>query len=497
MYLEMKNITMIFGSNKALDAVDFSLEKGEIYGLMGENGAGKSTLMNILGGVYKPTDGQVIFNGEDITNIDEKKASEVGIRFIHQELNLVNDLKVYENLFLGEELTNWLGITNKKLMRKRAKEVLDVVNMGEVNPDRKVGSLDTLHKQLIEIAKSLLFEAKIIIMDEPTTALSDQEIKNLFDIMHQLKKNGVSMIYISHKMPELFEICDRFTVLRDGKIVGTGSFKEIDEEKATMMLVGQHIKDNLEKKKHGKEVLLRAENLTCEKHFKDVSFELRKSEVLVFTGLQGDGRSELAEALFGARKLQSGEVYLDGKPVKYHSIKSVIRAGIGMVQRNRKERSIIKNMNVLDNLTIAQLGCSKKHFVVRPKDQQRVFNDCKRMLNVKADSPKMEITSLSGGNQQKVIISRWLELQSKVYIFDNPTQGVDVGAKYEIYKLINRLADAGASIIVFTQEYPEIQKIGDRCIVMYDGQISKTFERDEFDEAEIMYYSTGSDRKAV
>ena len=465
--------------------------------LWGKNGAGKSTLMNILGGVYRPTSGQVFLNGEDITNIDEKKASAAGIRFIHQELNLVNDLKVYENLFLGEEIVNRFGITNRKLMRQRAAEVLEVVNMGDISPNTPLSKLDTLHKQLIEIAKSLLFEARVIIMDEPTTALSDHEIKNLFTIMRQLKAKGVSMIYISHKMPELFEICDSFTVLRDGKIVGNGYFHEIDEEKATTMLVGQHVNDKLDKKQRKSDVLLEAKNLTCDHYFKDVSFELRKGEVLVFTGLQGDGRRELAEALFGARKLTSGHVLLEDKPVKYHSIKSVIRSGISMVQRNRKERSIIKNMNVLDNLTIAQFAYSNKNFVVKKNDQLRVFHDCKRLLDVKASSPRMEITSLSGGNQQKVIISRWLELKSKVYIFDNPTQGVDVGAKFEIYKLINKLAEEGVSIIVFSQEYPEIEKIGDRCIVMYNGKISKVFDREEFNEKEMMYYSTGSDKKAV
>jgi ABC-type sugar transport system ATPase subunit len=497
MYIDMKNITMMFDSTRALDNVDFSLNEGEIHGLMGENGAGKSTLMNILGGVLRPTSGKVYFNGEDITNLDEKKAFKLGIRFIHQELNLVNDLKVYENLFLGEEVVNRFGVTNRKYMRKRAAEVLQSVNLGSLSPDTMVGELDTSHKQLIEIAKSLLFEAKVIIMDEPTTALSDTEITKLFDIMRQLKAKGVSMIYISHKMPELFKICDRFTVLRDGKCVGTGSFKEINEDEATTMLVGQHIRDHIDKEAPSEDVVLKAEKLSCEGYFKDVSFELHKGEVLIFTGLQGDGRGELAEALFGARKLTGGTVTLEGKPVKFKSIKSTMRSGIGMVQRNRKERSIIKDMNVLDNLTIAQFVYSKKHFVIRRRDQMRVFEDCRNMLDVKVGSPKHEITSLSGGNQQKVIISRWLELKSKVYIFDNPTQGVDVGAKFEIYKLISKLSEEGVSVIVFSSEYPEIAKIGDRCIVMYCGQITKEFERKDFNEAAIMYYATGSDRKAV
>ena len=496
MYLHMKQITMDFDATRALDNVDFSLDKGEIHGLMGENGAGKSTLMNVLGGVLRPTHGKVYLDGEDITNIDEKKASKIGIRFIHQELNLVNDLKVYENLFLGEELTNKLGIVGRKEMCRRAEEVLKSVNLGGI-ANVMVGDLDTSHKQLIEIARSLLFEARIIIMDEPTTALSDTEIKNLYGIMRQLKAKGVSMIYISHKMPELFEICDCYTVLRDGKFVASGAFSEINESMATEMLVGQHINDKIEKEQHGTDVLMKAENLSCHHYFRDVSFELRRGEVLVLTGLQGDGRGELAEALFGARKLTGGTVWMEGKPLKFKSIVSVMRSGIGMVQRNRKERSIIKNMNVLDNLTMAQFAHSKKNFVVKRNEQMRVFNDCRKMLDVKVGSPKHEITSHSGGNQQKVIISRWLELNLKVYIFDNPTQGVDVGAKFEIYKLINKLAEQGVSIIVFSSEYPEIAKIGDRCIVMYNGQIAKEFDRKDFNEAAIMYYATGSDRKVV
>lgn len=496
MYLDMKNITMVFDSTRALDDVDFSMEKGEIHGLMGENGAGKSTLMNVLGGVLRPTHGKVYFDGEDITNLDEKRASQIGIRFIHQELNLVNDLRVYENLFLGEELANRLGVIDRKEMRRKAEEVLKSVNLGGI-ANCMAAELDTSRKQLVEIARSLLFEARIIIMDEPTAALSDTEIKSLFTIMRQLKAKGVSMIYISHKMPELFEICDRYTVLRDGKFIASGYFREINESKATAMLIGQHINDKIEKEQHGSDVLLKAQNLSCESYFRDVSFELRRGEVLVLTGLQGDGRGELAEALFGARKLTGGSVWLEGKPIKFKSIVSVMRNGIGMVQRNRKERSIIKNMNVLDNLTMAQFAYSNKNFIIKRSEQMRVFNDCKSMLDVKVGSPKHEITSLSGGNQQKVIISRWLELNLKVYIFDNPTQGVDVGAKFEIYKLINKLVERGVSIIVFSSEYPEIAKIGDRCIVMYNGQIAKEFDRKDFSEAAIMYYATGSDRKVV
>ena len=302
MLLDMKNICMNFDSVLALTYVDFSLEKGEIHGLLGENGAGKSTLMNILGGVLTPTSGEVIFEGNKLVDLDEKKASKLGIRFIHQELNLVNDLTVQENLFLGEEITSKFGILSRKEMVDLSRDVLKKIKV-DIDPRTTVSDLDTSYKQLVEIAKALLFQSKIIIMDEPTTALTDEEIKNLFVIMRNLKAQGVSIIYISHKMPELFEICDRYTVLRDGKLISTGFFKDITMAKATEMLVGQHIKDEIEKESHAEGVLLTAENISCESFFQDVSFELKRGEVLVFTGLQGDGRGELAEALFGARKL--------------------------------------------------------------------------------------------------------------------------------------------------------------------------------------------------
>ncbi len=493
MLLQMKNISMNFDSVQALNNVDFSLEKGEIHGLLGENGAGKSTLMNILGGVLTPSNGEILLDDGKLADLDEKKATKLGIRFIHQELNLVNDLTVQENLFLGEEITSKLGILNRREMIDLSRGVLEKIKI-DINPRTMVSDLDTSLKQLVEIAKALLYESKIIIMDEPTTALSDEEIQNLFVIMRELKAQGVSIIYISHKMPELFEICDRYTVLRDGKLISTGFFKDITMTKATELLVGQHIKDEIEKESHAEGVLLSADHISCEEYFHDVSFELKRGEVLVFTGLQGDGRGELSEALFGARKLTSGKVFLEGKELDLSSIKKVMQSGVGMIQRSRKERSIIKDMSVYDNLAVAKYAYDEKSGFVNDRDRVKLFEDCKQLLNVKVSDPNNEITSLSGGNQQKVIISRWLALGSKVYIFDNPTQGVDVGAKFEIYKLINDLAKQKVSIILFSSEFPEIQKVGDRCIVMYKGRINTVLDRSEFSESKIMYYATGANK---
>lgn len=494
MLLEMKNITMHFGAVHALDNVNFALQSGEIHGLLGENGAGKSTLMNILGGVFPPEEGKIFIDDKLITELTEKKATQIGIRFIHQELNLINDLSIYENLFLGNEITDYFGILDKSSMINKSSQTLKLIDV-YADPTIIVEELDTPLKQQVEIARALLFDSRIIIMDEPTTALTNEEINKLFEVMRKLKDQGVSIIYISHKMPELFEICDRYTVLRNGKFIATGQFSDINESDATELMVGRYIDDNIEKENHAKEVILQAKNLRCEDYFKNLTFSLRKGEVLVFTGLQGDGRSELSEALFGARKLTEGKITLDGKNLNLSSIRKVMHSGVGMIQRNRKERSIIKDMSVLDNLNVAKYICEKNGLFIKRKEQMKVFQESKAFLDIKVDNPENEITFLSGGNQQKVVISRWLALHSDVYIFDNPTQGVDVGAKFEIYNLINNLAKQGISLILFTPEYSEIQKVGDRCIVMYRGEINAVIERNEFSQEKIMYFATGANRK--
>ena len=496
MFLEMKNITKKFDALKALDSVSLQVGESEIHGLLGENGAGKSTLMNILAGSFPPTAGEIYLNGVKQENMTTHKANELGIRFIHQELNLVNDLKVYENLFLGEELTGAFKLLDKKKMIKRSAEVFKRMNI-DIDPQDKVESLDTSRKQLVEIAKALLFESKLIIMDEPTTALTNNEIQNLFVIMKSLKAEGVSIIYISHKMPELFQICDRYTVLRDGKLIESGKFSDIDEMKAAELLVGRSIieEDNQCRNLAG-EIILSIENLSCAAAFTNINFHLRKGEVLAITGLHGDGRGELAEALFGARPVSGGRILVNNKPLSLKSIDKVMKAGIGMVPRNRKERSIIKDMSILDNMFMAHFIRNKKQLVKRSEVIER-YNCNKKSIDIRAGSPEDYITSLSGGNQQKVIIARWLDINSDIYILDNPTQGIDVGAKFEIYKIIYDLAKLGKSIIVFSSEFPEIYKVADRCLVMYKGQINAELTRDELTEVNVMYYATGSNMEGI
>jgi ABC-type sugar transport system ATPase subunit len=497
MLLEMKAMTKFFGVVKALDNVDFTVADAEIHGLLGENGAGKSTLMNILGGTIQPTEGEIFVDGVLIEEMTIHKASELGIRFIHQELNLVNDLTVFENLFLGQELTNRVGILDKKQMVARSKEVLNRIKL-DIDPFEVVDNLEPSRKQLVEIARALLFESKLIIMDEPTTALTNKEISILFEIMRSLKSHGLSIIFISHKMPELFAICDKYTVLRDGKFVETGYFKDIDEQKATNLLVGRSIVDSqLVKEDYRTDVIMKVRSLTSKGHFKDISFDLRKGEVLAITGLHGDGRGELSEALFGARRVDAGYVELNGKKLNLGNIKQVMEAGVGMVPRNRKERSIIKDLSILNNMSIAFFISKHKKLFINSREERERFERNQKITNIRVSDPDDYITSLSGGNQQKVIVSRWLELDSDIYILDNPTQGIDVGAKFEIYKLINELARRGKSVIVFSSEFPEIYKIADRCLVMYEGHINKELDRENLTEVNVMYYATGSNMEST
>lgn len=492
MLLEMKNITKHFGPVVALNNVSLTVGDAEIHGLLGENGAGKSTLMNILAGTYPATSGEIYIDSKPVYDMTTNKSTSLGIRFIHQELNLINDLKVYENLFLNEEITNKYGVLNKKEMIERCCAVFERMNV-DINPEDTMSSLETSRKQLCEIAKALIFESKLIIMDEPTTALTNKEIENLFTIMKKLKSDGVSIIYISHKMPELFAICDKYTVLRDGEFIATGLFCEIDENQATELLVGRSIVDTeVYKQPVTGETILKVDNLCCEGYFSNVSFDLRKGEILAITGLHGDGKGELAQALIGAIKITSGAVFLNNRPLPLNSIQKVIKSGVGMVPRNRKERSIIKDMNILDNLSMAYFIAKHKKLFINNKEEYNRFEKNKAITNIKVGDPENLITSLSGGNQQKVILSRWLELDSDVYILDNPTQGIDVGAKFEIYNLINELALHGKSIIVISSEFPEIYKTADRCLVMYKGQINAELDRENLTDVNVMYYATGS-----
>lgn len=497
MNLRMECISMFFGAFQALIDVDFTVGDREIHGLLGENGAGKTTLMNILAGILKPASGKIFIDDQEITDVSMQKMLRHGIRFIHQELSVIEDLRVYENIFLAQEYTKKNGTLDKKKMIRACGVLLKRMNL-DIDPCCLVRDLDPSRKQLVEIAKSLMFDARLIIMDEPTTSLTNKEIEVLFNLMRKLRDDGVSLIYISHKMPELFAVCDRYTVLRDGRFIQSGDFKDIDEQRMTDLLVGRRVVQTSHSRSvHSDEVHFEVESISCEPFFRDVSFQIRRGEVVAITGLFGDGRGELSECLFGARRLTEGRIRFRGEPLSLHSISSVMKAGVGMVPRSRKERSILPDLSILNNASIAYYVKSHKRLLIRKKEDLSRFQKMVNITAIKYGAPDHYITSLSGGNQQKVILARWLETEAEVFILDNPTQGVDVGAKFEVYKLIDDLVRDGKSVILFSSEFPEIYRVSDRCLVMYKGRINAELDRKDLNEVNVMYFSTGANTEVA
>lgn len=489
--LEMKGIEKAFFGVTVLDKVDFSVEQGEVHALLGENGAGKSTLMNILAGVYTRDGGEVVFDGKPLVNTTVQKSESAGIAFVHQEINVFNDLKVYENIFMRKEIAKF-GVLNKRAMIKQSRELFERLGV-DIEPTELVSTFDTAKKQLLEIAKALFVNAKLIILDEPTTALSNEQIEHLFSIVNRLKKEeGVSFIFISHKMNEIFTIADRYTVLRNGEMVGTGNIADTDPESVTRLMVGSsyNAADVYSTRELGEEVL-RVENLSGE-GFRDVNFAVRRGEVVGMTGLKGAGVSEAMQAIFGAVPATSGKIFIEGKEIHVGTIHKAMKHRVAMVAANRKENSVIPDMSLLENGYIAEHTISMKQPVIIKKREIKRYNERKEQLSIKANSYNDLITSLSGGNQQKVILARWLNTDADILLLDNPTQGIDVGAKAEIYKLILKLAEEGKTILVNTLEIPEVQKVADRCIVFYHGTIKKVLERGDINEETVMLHATNA-----
>ncbi len=487
--LKMLGINKAFNQNRVLTDVDFCVKAGEIHALIGENGAGKSTLMNILGGVLMCDSGKILLHGKDVRFLRPRDAMDAGIAFIHQELNLINDLSVYENIFIGREIRTRMGLVDHQEMRRRAGEIL--ARMGiHLDSAVPVRQLDASYKQIVEIARALMMNAKLIIMDEPTTSLTEVEIDVVFKLMRTLKSQGVSIIFISHKLGEILTICDAYTVLRDGHAVHSAPVAGATADELAFHMVGHTVRtERLQTGiRKGKE-LLRGEKL-CGKGFENISFTLHAGEILGFTGLLGDGRSELFSAVFGVEKLTGGQVYVDEKPVQIGSAQQAKDLGVGYVPRNRKENGIIKDMSILDNGTLITLE-EYCRGLISGKQQRAAFYALSQKLRIKMESIENRITSLSGGNQQKVVLSKWLAARPKVLIFDNPTQGVDVGAKEDIYDIIVALAREGVGIVILSSEAQEIIRLCDRAHVMYHGKIVGEMQREEMNEYDIMLLATG------
>lgn len=488
--LKMKNIVKSFSGVTVLHGVDLEVGEGEVHALLGENGAGKSTLMNILAGVYPFDSGEITFAGQPLTDITVKKSEHAGVAFVHQELNLFNDLKVYENIFLQKEILTKVKSLNKKAMIRETEQLMEELGV-DINPTALVSELETGRKQLLEIAKALHTNAKLLILDEPTTALNNAEIDHLFSIVNRLKEKGKSFIFISHKMNEIFRIADRYTVFRNGQYIKSGNIADTSPEEVTLLMVGGS--SSASDVYHGRtlgDVILKIEDYSGP-GFEHINLEVKKGEVIGLTGLLGAGASELMQAMFGAIRADSGHVYVNGKPLHGGVIHEAMTNKIAMIAANRKENSIIPDFSLLENTSISTHMLTMRKMVIHKKKEIRRYNEMKEKLNIKSIHDYNDlIVSLSGGNQQKVILARWLATEADILLMDNPTQGIDVGAKAEIYKLIMELANQGKTILVNTLEIPEIQMIADRCIVFYHGHIQKILQREEISEENVMLYAT-------
>ena len=488
--LKMQNVSKSFGGVHALVDVHLTVGRGEIHALMGENGAGKSTLMNVLTGVIPMDKGTIEFDGKEYPRPTIRQMEEAGIAFVHQELSVINDLSVYENIFLNRELMNKWHVLESKKMIEQTRELFARLGV-DMDPLTMVSELKTSEKQLLEICRALHANAKLLILDEPTTALSNEEISHLFGILRKMKSEGTSFIFISHKMPEIFEIADRYTVFRNGRYVSEGYISETDSQRMTSDMIGEEYadKDVYEPRELG-EPIIRLNKLSGQ-GFHDVDLEIRKGEIVAFTGLAGSGASELLQTMFGVLPIESGTIEVNGKNL-HGKIFDFMKNKVAMLPSNRKENSVIPDMTILENWQIAENRLSHKKPVINLKQEEARYNRLKEILRIKAEDPHDPINSLSGGNQQKVFLARWLNTEADVLIFDNPTQGVDVGAKAEIYQMILQFAQEGKTVIINTLEIPEIKKVSDRCVVLYDGRVAKVFSHEEIDEKTVMMYSTNA-----
>ncbi len=475
--LTMKEIDKSFPGVHALDHVNLEIRKGEVLALMGENGAGKSTLMKVLTGIYRKDSGTIIYEGKEVEFHNTKEAQDAGIVIVHQELNMLGHLTVAQNIFIGREFMKGPKIDDKK-MNEEAKKLFDKLNV-EIDPTEEMANLTVGKQQMCEIAKAVSCDAKIIIFDEPSAALSENEIREMFKIIRDLKKKDIAMVYISHRMDEIKVITDRVAVMRDGAYVGTLLTKDCTKEAIVNLMVGRIIYET--PKTHSTvledaPVVLKVEHLNAGKMVQDVSFELRKGEILGFSGLMGAGRTETARALFGADQKTGGDIYVNGQKAVINTPEDAVKYGIGYLSEDRKRYGIVVRKTVAENTTMAALHKFMKGLFIDKRKEEQTAQEYVKLLGTKTPGVDQLVANLSGGNQQKVVIAKWLARDCDILIFDEPTRGIDVGAKNEIYKLMNQLTAAGKSIIMISSEMTEILRMSDRIIVMCEGR--KTGELD-------------------
>lgn len=491
--LEMQNISKSFPGVKALQNVNLKAYGGEVMALLGENGAGKSTLMKILSGVYTKDEGKVFIEGKEANVTGIKDAEALGVSIIHQELSLLPNLTIYENIFLGNEKYN--GIfrkLDKKYMIEKSRELLSRIGF-TTDPSTMTSDLTVGEMQMIEIIKAVSKDSKIIIMDEPTTALTDVETEKLFEVIEKLRSEGIAVIYISHRMDEIFAICNRVTVLRDGQYVGEAMVKDVDKDSLIAMMVGRKLEEQFPYREEKKgNVVLKVENLSYKNKVKDVSFEIKAGEIVGFAGLMGSGRTETAKTIFGEYRKTSGEVYINGEKVNINSPKDAITHGIAYLSEDRKKEGLVLNMTVGTNMTLSNLKKYENTFKrIDTKEELKEIKEYIEKLSVKTPSHAQMMKNLSGGNQQKAIIAKWIMLSPNLLIVDEPTKGIDVGAKKEIYEVLNELKKEGKAIIMISSDMAEILGVSDRVIVMNEGKVTGELSRSDATQESIMKYAVG------
>tara|TARA_R110002020_G_scaffold225869_2_gene436144 strand:- start:1690 stop:3204 length:1515 start_codon:yes stop_codon:yes gene_type:complete len=487
----LEGIVKTFPGVRALDGVSFSVMPGEVHALMGENGAGKSTLMKVLGGIHQPEEGQIIVDEVPTVMTSPLQAKSKGIVFIHQELSLAEELSVAENIYLGELPRRSFGRVDWDTLYARTDAILEKLKVG-FNAKTIVGDLSIANQQMVEIARALTVDAKAVIFDEPTASLTDAEKVVLFDVISDLQSQGVGIIYISHRMEEIFKITDRISVLRDGSYRGTLETRNTNEEEVTQLMIGRALDLSRNESHHELgDVALEVRGLSCGDLFQDVSFEVRRGEVLGFYGLVGAGRTEIVETLFGLRDPSGGTILLEGEEVRVSSPADAISKGISLVPEDRKGQGLVLGMNCRDNMTLPQVGELSFGPFVAPGAETEIFDKYKDKLDIRTPGWKQTVGNLSGGNQQKIVIGKWLSMHPKVLILDEPTRGIDVGSKSEIHNLIRDLAAQGYAVIVVSSEMPEVLHVSDRIVAMFSGRVMRTFTSDEVTEESLIQAISG------
>ncbi|MFP5201423.1 MULTISPECIES: sugar ABC transporter ATP-binding protein [Bacillus] len=491
MNIEMHNIHKAFGKNTVLSGVSFDLVTGEVHALMGENGAGKSTLMNLLTGLYSLDQGTIQIDGKETAFKNPKEAEQHGIAFIHQELNIWPDMTVLENLFIGKEIYTKLGLLDTKKMKILAQTQLDRLSVN-LSLDQEAGSCSVGQKQMIEIAKALMTDAKVIIMDEPTAALTEREIEKLFQVIESLKKEGVSIVYISHRMEEIFAICDRITIMRDGKTVDTKAIPETNFHEVVKKMVGRELTDRYpERTPSTGDIVLEVKQASKKGQFQDINFSVKAGEIVGVAGLMGAGRTEMMRSLFGLDPLDQGEIWVHGKKAVIKKPSDAVKLGIGFITEDRKDEGLMLDASIRENIGLPNLKSFSPKGLIDKKTEQDFVDLLIKRLTIKTASSDISARSLSGGNQQKVVIAKWIGIQPKVLILDEPTRGVDVGAKREIYQLMNELTDRGVAILMVSSELPEILGMSDRVLVIHEGTINGELDKTEATQERIMTLATG------